>query len=160
MSALNVAYLAGVIDARGHVEVNVRHDRPQPRIRITTRRFGLLSHLAECTGTKVYADDRGYERRPCSNHCHEPHVHVVRQSSRWTVDSSRATIVLYNIEPFIVDKRDEVRTALMAGLDAFPPTRSNVPEVMVRLGWAIPSVEEVAAWLTPASPLTSSAAAG
>lgn len=118
---LDLSYVAGVIDSRGHLEVTNRHGTPQPRIRVTTRRVALLSHLAQLTGTKVVTDDRGYERRQCSEHCKSKHVHAVRQSAQWTVDSARATIVLFNVAPLLVAVHAEalslleVRAAGVAG---------------------------------------------
>ena len=140
-----IRFIAGVIDARGHIEVNQRHNRPQPRIRVTTKRHQLLEWLAAATGTKVRRDNRGYERRPCSAHCRSQHVHVVRQSSYWTVDSGRATIVLYAVQPFIVCQVDEVRHGLLAGLAAFPSARSATPVQMEQLGWPLPSEGRLAA---------------
>jgi hypothetical protein len=133
-----LGYVAGVIDARGHIEVNNRHGKPQPRVRITTKRIELLEHLAKLTGSKVVTDRVGYNRRACSEHCQDQHQHVQWQSIQWTVDSARATIVLYNIQPLIVAQIDKVREALTAGLNAFPPERGNTPQVMYDLGWEVP----------------------
>jgi hypothetical protein len=133
-----VGYVAGVIDARGHIEVNNRHGKPQPRVRITTKRIELLEKMAALTGSKVVQDRMGYNRKACSEHCADQHQHVAWQSIQWTVDSARATIVLYNVQPFIFGQVDKVRTALMAGLAAFPPERGNTPQQMYDLGWEIP----------------------
>lgn len=135
---LPIEYIAGVIDARGHIAVNMRHSVPQPRIRLTTRRLPLLEHFAKVTGTKVVRDDRGYERRPCHLHCDEAHLHYVRQSVQVTVDSARATIVLFNVKPFIVGQKDEVEIALNHGLKAFPPPKGDTIKRMEKLGWEIP----------------------
>lgn len=139
VSADEIRFIAGVIDARGHIEVNRRHERHQPRIRVTTKRHELLEWLAAATGTKVRRDTRGYERRPCSAHCRSQHVHVVRQSSYWTVDSGRATIVLYAVQPFIVCQVNEVRHGLLVGLDAFSTAKSDTAQQMAQLGWPLPS---------------------
>lgn len=133
-------YVAGVLDSRGHIEVSMRHERPQPRLSVTTRRVHLLEHLATLTGTTVSVDARGYERKPCGEHCSERHSHVVRQSAKWRVDSCRATIVLFNVSPFIVSQRAEVLEALRVGLDAYPAARGNTATQMARLGWALPPV--------------------
>lgn len=133
-----LAYVAGVVDARAHIEVTNRHGRPQPRLSVTTRRRPLLDHLAALTGTNVSVDDRGYERRGCGEHCAEPHVHVVRQSAKWRVDCGRATVVLYNVLPLLVSQVDDARRALLAGLDAWPPARGNTGAQMAALGWPIP----------------------
>lgn len=132
-----VEWFAGVIDARGHIEVSLRHDKPQPRLSVTTRRLGLLHHLAALTGVEISVDERGYVRRQCSDHCQEPHVHV-RQSAKWRVDSARATIVLWNVRPHVVAMRSEVEMALRTGLQAWPAARGNTGMQMAALGWEIP----------------------
>lgn len=138
MIGLPVEWVAGVIDARGHIEVNDRHGRPQPRIRVTTARTALLHRLADLTGTTVKTDHRGYQRRPCGAHCQERHSHVARQSAYWVVDSARATIVLANVAPHLIAQRDDARTALIAGLDVWPPPRGDTVGRMASLGWEVP----------------------
>lgn len=134
-----VAWAAGVIDARGHIEVNARHGKGQPRVRITTKNLPLLERLAVLTGTRVVTDRIGYNRRPCTDHCVEQHTHIAWQSIQWTVDSARATIVLCNVRPFIVAREVDVARALDAGLAAFPPERGDTPRQMAALGWELPS---------------------
>lgn len=136
----SIPYVAGVIDCRGHVEISLRHDKPQPRVSVTTRRIDVLLHLAAITGTKVSEDTRGYERRPCGEHCDGRHQHVVRQSAKWRVDSARATVVLWNVLPHVVGQVDKVRNALLAGLAAWPALRGDTGRQMARLGWELPPV--------------------
>lgn len=137
-----IAYVAGVLDARAHVEVMSGRGRgPQPRLSVTTRRLDLLEHLAGLTGTKISLDSRGYQRRPCVAHCVERHEHLVRQSAKWRVDCLRATIVLFNVQPFIVSQRIEVANALAVGLTAYPAARGNTAKQMAALGWALPEAQ-------------------
>lgn len=138
LPVVNVPYLAGVIDARGHIEINKRHERLQPRLSVTTRRISLLEHLAVCTGTRISHDNRGYHRRSCGEHCPDQHIEVARQSAKWRVDSLRATIVLYNIQPYIVSQTAEVAEALRVGLEAYPAARGDTAKQMVKLGWELP----------------------
>lgn len=136
---LDVAYFAGVIDARAHVEVLSGRGRgPQPRLSVTTRRIALLEHLAAQTGTKISHDNRGYARKSCAEHCAEQHVHVVRQSAKWRVDCLRATIVLHNTLPFLVAQRAEALEALRVGLEAYPAARGDTAKKMTALGWSLP----------------------
>lgn len=143
MNDTEIAYLAGILDARGLFEINVRHTYPQPRLRVTTRRTELLSWLAERTGTAVVEDSRGYNRKLCGTHCQDAHVHVARQSAQWTVDSSRATVVLYNVQPYLISQQSQGRKLLLAGLERFPPAKGDVPRQMAQLGWKIPSADRV-----------------
>jgi hypothetical protein len=133
-----LAWIAGVIDARGHIEAHNRHGHVQPRVRITTRHTPLLETLARFCGNKVVLDDRGYSRRPCGDHCTQAHSHIVRQSKQWTVDSARATVVLYNVVPFMYAQKTEAPLALEAGLNRYPPARGDLPAQMVALGWSLP----------------------
>ena len=146
-------YFAGVVDARGHIELNSRHGHPQPRVRVTTRRRELLEWLAARTGTTVVEDSRGYNRKLCGEHCSEQHVHVARQSAQWTVDSSRATVVLYAIQPYVIAQAAEVRRALLSGLERFPPAHGDVPRQMAGLGWPLPEVAQPAPQRAGDSPL-------
>lgn len=140
LTDVQIAYVAGVVDARGHLSTNDRHGFRQPRIRITTRRRELLHRIAELTGTVVVDQTAGYQKRNCAEHCKDQHVHVYRQSAQWTVDSSRATILLYNVLPYLVAQADDARTLLLAGLERFPPARGDMPKRMTELGWALPSL--------------------
>lgn len=140
LSDTEIAFLAGIIDARGHIEVGERHGFLQPRLAVTTRRTELLDYLCMRTGTSKSDEDRPYERRPCGSHCTDAHQHVVRQSAKWRVDSGRATVVLWNVKPYIVSQRAEVLRALRIGMDAWPPRRGNTGTQMLALGWALPEL--------------------
>lgn len=135
------SYVAGVIDARAHIEINMRHGKPQPRLSVTTRRISLLEHLAEITGTNISHDNRGYEKRGCGEHCATAHIHVARQSAKWRVDSLRATVVLFNVRPYIVSQVAEVAEALRVGLECYPAARGDTAKQMSRLGWELPPVQ-------------------
>lgn len=138
---IDLAYVAGVIDARAHIETTNRHGKPQPRLSVTTRRLALLEHLATLTGTNVSHDNRGYEKRGCGEHCGTAHIHVARQSAKWRVDCLRATIVLFNVQPYIVAQTVEVAEALRVGLESYPAARGDTAKKMARLGWELPPVE-------------------
>lgn len=135
---MNLAHIAGVIDARGHIEMNNRHGKLQPRLSVTTRRVVLLEYLANHTGVRISYDERGYHKRGCNEHCHEPHIKVARQSAKWRVDSLRATVVLYNVQPFIVSQVSEVAEALRVGLESYPAARGSTAKQMAELGWDLP----------------------
>lgn len=138
---VDLGWVAGVIDARGHITVRPAKEARAalPNIRITTRHRELLEALAAMTGTNVVTDQRPYDRRPCGDHCSAKHQHAVRQSSFWQVNGGRATIVLFNVRPLIRAKVTEVRDALLAGMDHFDPKRNGTGAQMVKLGWELPS---------------------
>ena len=132
-------FAAGIIDARGHIELVGRHGAQTPRIRVTTARVELLTWLANRTGTAVHRDARGYERRACAEHCGSTHVHIARQSSYWNVDAARAVIVLYNVLPYLVCQLSVAHEALLIGTLTWPVSpRTEISEQMRRRGWDIP----------------------
>lgn len=136
---LPLDWMAGVIDARAHIEAYDRHGHIQPRLRVTTRKVELLEELARLTGNKVVLDSRGYSRRPCGAHCTAAHSHITRQSAQWTVDSARATVVLFSVVPLLRAQRPEAALALEAGLRRYPPVKGDVPRQMAALGWPLPT---------------------
>ena len=140
-----IEYVAGVIDARGHIESVTRHGVPTARVRVTTRRRDLLNYVQKLAGGGVRIDERGYQRRPCSDHCNEQHTHVARQSAYWDVTGERAVIILFNVLPFLVDHRAEAYAALENGAAAWPvkPRRTEVSVEMRRRGWAIPVLADL-----------------
>ena len=133
-----LGYVAGVIDARGHIEVNNRHGKPQPRVRITTKRIELLQHLATHHRQQGGRGPRGLQPAGLLGALHR--AAPAHRLAEHPVDRGLGPRHdrLYNIQPLIVAQVDKVRTALMAGLTAFPPERGNTPQVMYDLGWDIP----------------------
>lgn len=136
--ALDLHYLAGVIDARGHLSTTNRHGKMQPKISVTTRKTPLLHYLSRHTGVGVTLDNREYERKPCTAHCTTSHSHTARQSSYWTVGSARATIVLFGLEPLLDCQKEEASLILSIGLKGFNPSPAVLKE-MRELGWKIPA---------------------
>jgi hypothetical protein len=64
----------------------------------------------------------------CTEHCREKHQHVMSVSGRWSVTGANATVVLWNIRPFIQLQTEQVRTDLVVGLSAgFKPAHAATP---------------------------------
>ncbi len=134
----DVPWFAGVLDARGHFDIQNRRGVEQPRLAVTTNRLVLLSVLARMTGTKFHEDNRGYHRRMCSEHCTDKHVEVVRQSAKWRSDCTRATIILHSCLPYLHAMKDEALALLDIGYGTYQPTRNGTAGAMERLGWKLP----------------------
>lgn len=134
---LNVAFIAGVLDARGHIDCQGRQ-----RVRVTTRRHDLLEWLAKHTGTGVRVDNAGYQRRACSEHCEDKHQHIYRQSAYWNIDGARAVIVVWNALPYLVCQRTEAHQLLRA--TGTWQERTEITQAMARLGWQIPTEADMA----------------
>lgn len=140
----DIQWFAGVLDARAHFRLEDRRGTPQPRLRITTNRLGLLAVLCEMTGTRLRQDDKGYNRRLCADHCKAKHVHVVRQSAYWNADCTRATIILHSCLPYLRSSRGEALALLDAGYSTYQPTKNGTAAMMQRLGWKLPSKSLIA----------------
>ena len=96
----------------------------------------MLGYLAKLTGTRAVTTRRQYVKAGCSEHCREKHQHVMSVSGRWSVTGAKATVVLWNIRPYIHLQSEAVQTALVVGLGAgFKP--ATVAR-MAELGWDVP----------------------
>lgn len=132
---LDIGYIAGVIDARGHIETHPT----RTRVAVTTKRKQLLQWLATHTGVGITLDDREYHKRGCTEHCELPHQHSQRRSAYWRVDGIRAGIVLASCYPYLVEQRLEAHAALQSLADRWPaaPSRHELCREMKRLGWPL-----------------------
>jgi hypothetical protein len=138
----DIPWFAGVLDARGHLSLNTRRGTPTPRIRVTTNRLGLLATLSAMTGNTVRVNDKDYHRRLCNDHCTQPHIHVVAQSSFWNADCTRATIILHSCLPYMRSARAEAEALLEVGYPGYQPKRNGTAVAMQKLGWELPPVQQ------------------
>jgi hypothetical protein len=131
------AYIAGVIDLLGVIRLRVTPQGTQlPSVAINSGNIPMLQYLAKTTGTRAITTRRQYVKAGCSEHCRTKHQHVTSVSGRWSVTGVKATVVLWNIEPFMRLQSDQVRTALLVGLHTgFKP--ATVAK-MTQLGWDVP----------------------
>ena len=131
------AYVAGVIDLLGLIRIRVTPpDTQLPSIAISNSNVAMLGFLAQLTGTRAIVTRRQYVKAGCSEHCREKHQHVMSVSGRWSVTGAKATVVLWNIQPYVHLQSDAVRTALLVGLHTGykPATVAKMSE----LGWDVP----------------------
>jgi hypothetical protein len=80
---------------------------------------------------------RDYDRVGCGTHCTEPHLHVDSVTGRWQLVGYRATVVLANVLPYLVDRHDDAEALVVLGLAADHKTQTAA--AMRRLGWADPT---------------------
>jgi hypothetical protein len=141
MNNLEVGFFAGVIDSRMHLQASPN----LVRARVTCRRHDLLDWLSKHTGVTTHLDGREYQRRACGEHCSEKHVHQHRQSAYWNVDGLRAGIVLWDCLPYLVYSRNMAQNALRILSSRWPrnPEREPIFREMDRMGWNIPSFDEL-----------------
>lgn len=134
-----LAYVAGVVDLLGLIRVR---DLPTgtrlPVIQMHGNYMPTFNYFSELTGTKAIVVRRSYSRAGCSLHCKEKHQHVVSVSGRWSLTGAKATIVLWNIRPFLRVQLDRAEEALSVGLETrFKPATL---EKMRQLGWDLPEL--------------------
>lgn len=133
----DLAYLAGVLDVLGRIwHRPSANGRRLPLLELNLKQPDLMAWLGEITGTDVVTTSRDYMRMGCAEHCAESHVHSVSTSTRWSVTGAKATIVLFNIEPYAFLKRPEVEFAL--GLGMMAEMRAQTVRSMRAKGWTIP----------------------
>jgi hypothetical protein len=99
-----------------------------PSIALSNGNIDMLHYLATLTGTRAITTRRTYVKAGCTEHCREKHQHVMSVSGRWSVTGAKATVVLWNIRPFIQLQTEQVQTGLVVGLSAgFKPAHAATP---------------------------------
>lgn len=134
----DIPWVAGVLDARASFSVTNRRGVEQPRLRIVTARLALVQTMCSMTGVTIRRDGGLYQKRVCADHCKEKHSHVMRQSTAWTADCTRATIILHSCLPFMHSARDEALALLDLGYPNYQPTKNGTAKMMAGLGWILP----------------------
>lgn len=137
MDVPTLAYVASAIDTQGIIRIRRAGDTDLPLVAVNGSNTQLLAFLAELTGTKSVVTRRSYSKAGCAEHCAEKHQHIVSESGRWSVTGVKATVLLYNIRPYVRFQLDDLRTALVVGMSAsFKPA---TVQKMVDLGWEVPT---------------------
>ena len=107
----DAAYMAGMIDADGHITVTHR-----PEMTLGNTYLPMLKRMAEITGCRGhrYGESSGvYARKPpCLDSCTKSHVHSRKQGYRWILRGQRALVILKCIEPFLQEKRHLAQQAI------------------------------------------------
>lgn len=135
------AYLAGMIDADGNISI-VPHKNGRTtaiRVGVTNTYAPLIELLMDWTGGTF-----SYKRSPCSLDCSKQHVHSRKQSYRFILIGDRAVVVLQNILPYMMEKRELAAKAIFEGLASRSRSRvkresPGVKELREK-GWHVPSL--------------------
>lgn len=152
MNLAQKAWMAGVIETRGKIRFTNDAERKtnQLVLQVRTSHTAIVTRLSELTGTKanyVTAKQiRQADRRPCTEHCTDPHSHTVAEIpefSIWAISGAGAAIVLDNLAPFFVTETgvQTVADNILAGLPQAGRGRFAVDQTIIRLrklGWRIP----------------------
>jgi hypothetical protein len=155
MTPAQLGWVAGLIDMKARAKVVVapsRGNRPIVSMYVESREFAILERLGRLTGQQVHSRTPlkpiDWDRKGCSEHCPEPHVHVQKSMppvGRWAMTGVGAAIVLHNVKTMLVTDRGFSEMAAM-GLSGAPAPYSRgwaACERSIRrleaLGWQIPS---------------------
>lgn len=134
-----LAYVASVIDTQAVIRVRVLDNASElPFIAISSPNIELLELLAELTGTKVTAVRRDFTRAGCAQHCKEKHQHVVSKTGRWSLTGVKATVLLYNVRPYLRFQQEAAARAMAVGQAA--RFHNAVLGKMATLGWELPDL--------------------
>lgn len=131
-----LAYVAGIVDLLGLIRVRHVEDTPLPVLQVHGKHMPTFDYLGSLTGTKAIETTRDYTRHGCAQHCAEKHMHIVSRSGRWSLTGAKATVVLWNIQPFLRVKKDAADGALAVGLGT--TFKQGTVGKMRDLGWEIP----------------------
>lgn len=143
LSSEVLAYVAAIIDSLGGIRTRVVGDTELPMVFVHGPNLPVLQYLADLTGTKVTVVTRGYSKAGCAEHCPEQHQHIHSRSGRWSVTGVKATVLLWNIRPYLRFQAEAAATAITLGLSA--PFKPATPGKMLTLGWALPEFGAVPA---------------
>lgn len=135
-----LAYVAGIVDLLGLIRIRDVEGTMLPVLQIHGQHMPIFNYLGELTGTRAIETRRDYTRAGCSQHCSEKHMHIVSRSGRWSLTGAKATVVLWNIQPYLREKKDAADGALAVGLAT--KFKQGTVDKMAALGWDVP--EELA----------------
>lgn len=136
LSVADLAYIAGVIDTRGHIATRSVRGATLPLLAVSSSESALLEWLGDATGTRPVSTRRDYGRMGCSAHCPEPHLHVTSVSGRWSVTGVKATVVLFGVAPYLRVRAEDAQAAVTLGLSA--GFKQATVTKMAALGWPVP----------------------
>jgi len=134
-----LAYVAGVLDMQANIKIRTTPDDTElPFLAMYGPNVPMLEYLASLTATRMVVTRRSYVKAGCAQHCREKHQHIESVSGRWTLTGMKATVVLWNIRPYMRLQTEALTSALTVGLTApFKPAKLRA---MAELGWDLPDL--------------------
>src|SRR6266699_2830592 len=147
------AWMAGIIEIRGKIRFTNDSARKTNELVIQVRstQTAVIRRLCEMTGTNISTQAARVivvtNRRPCTQHCEEPHSHFsgeICENAVWSISGAGAGIVLHNLFPFFIEDNAGLRVVadnILSGLPHEGRGRSAVDQTIIRLrglGWGVP----------------------
>lgn len=139
LGKVGAAYIAGIIDSQGGIRTRVVGGTELPMVYLHGPNVPVLRLLADVTGTTVTTTRRKYSKAGCAQHCPDKHQHIVSESGRWSLTGVKATVLLWNIRPYMHFQTDAAREAINLGLRA--PFKPATLQKMESLGWELPDLD-------------------
>jgi hypothetical protein len=137
LSALDIAYISGVIDVQARIRVTrVSSGTRLPLISLSTPSIEVVGYLGRVTAVRTFSIDRDYHAHRCAEHCPDRHQHRLSTSGRWSLNGAKATVVLSAILPHLKFQIPDAEVALKVGLEA--PHKPATPQKLYALGWPVP----------------------
>jgi hypothetical protein len=135
-----VAYVAGVIDLQGLIRTRQAGDTELPYVAVSGPNTEMLHYLAALTGTTATVTRRSYSKAGCAEHCAEKHQHIVSTSGRWSVSGVKATVLLWNIRPYLRLQTAAATSAIAVG--TCTGFKQSTVAKMEQLGWDVPDFND------------------
>jgi hypothetical protein len=135
------AWLAGVIDAQTRKKQKGNR-LPYLNVMMPPNSAAAAQRVADLTGAPIYRNEwgsAGYDRKQCSEHCPEEHIHVTYNPNHVDnirIAGHRLRIILRVLEPYLMGDYSDVAQAK----SRYRP-RWNVLSDLQRLGWLDSSIE-------------------
>lgn len=155
VTAIDMAWLGGIVDFKGRVVYKKNHTRAtrQVTLGVDSKQYPVIRRMCQLTGTKP--EQRSSRplsemfRRACVEHCPEAHVHVDREGLmmpgvwRWQVTGAAMATVLHNISHLLqVDcGYGALYDELIANVALMGRGSTEVANSLIRLrnlGWKLP----------------------
>lgn len=111
IGAEDIYWMAGILDTQGGTAqktVESRQSGRQGVIYVESKNLLVISKMARMTGSnpepRIPRVRGEYLRRPCTEHCIQPHSHVdaaptYNPRSRWAISGAGAVTVLHSVMP-------------------------------------------------------------
>lgn len=136
MDERTLAYVAAVVDLLGLIRIRDAGGTQLPVVQLHGKYLPTMQYLGELTGTRAIQTRRSYARAGCSEHCADKHQHIVSVSGRWSLTGAKATILLWNIRPFLRLQVERAAQAMNVGFST--PFKPATLQKMQQLGWDVP----------------------
>lgn len=144
-------YVAALLENRGRIRITKpsgQRTSRQLEIRVRIDDGEVLRRLiASAGGTVVQPRRRAIQRRPCHEHCPEPHEHVTEtlEAIQWHLNGVRAVAVLFSSIPYCLSPTTRTRFAML--VDAIEGERrrktpQKVIDSLLAGGWDVSFLDQ------------------